>query len=426
MSETVLAVFLAFFLLHWAIETGLTGLNLLHGLSAPPKAPGLLSEFVDEQSVLQSRAYTTAKLRMDLVEGAAGMLFTLTVLLSGILPWLSAMLPQWFGWADGSSHQFVVFLMAVGFAFGLFGLPFSLFSTFVIEARYGFNRTTPMLWIIDKFRGLALSLVLGVPFLYGVYGFMAHTGEAWWIWLFGFITVFQVVLVWIYPIWIAPLFNKFTPLPDGEFRQRLEELAQRGGFRPRGISVMDASKRSGHSNAYFTGFFRPRIVLFDTLLENMSVEEALAVLAHEMGHFAKRHIHKGLVMSMLGLLVMLYVLSVLVDWQPLFQAFGFPQPSLHAALVLAMLCGSAFTFPLGPLMAWRSRAKEYEADAYSVDLAGLPEAMKTALVRLSRENLSNLNPHPWYSAWHYSHPTLPDRLAAIDQLKAERNLGKPS
>ena len=215
-----------------------------------------------------------------------------------------------------------------------------------------------------------------------------------------------------------PLFNKFSPLPEGDLRSRLEALARDAGFENRGLFAMDASRRSGHSNAYFTGIFRPRIVLFDTLVERMSVDEAAAVLAHEIGHYKARHVHKRLALGLVGSLLALWVLSLLAAWPALFEAFGFDGPSFHAALALFGLGGGAFTFFLAPLSSWFSRRDEYESDRYSVRIARAPEALKSALVKLNGENLANLYPHPWYSRWHYSHPTLLDRLAAIDALAA--------
>jgi STE24 endopeptidase len=214
---------------------------------------------------------------------------------------------------------------------------------------------------------------------------------------------------------IAPLFNRFAPLPDGPLRERLVALADAAGFAHRGLYVMDASRRSGHSNAYFTGIFRPRIVLFDTLVDRLAVDEAASVLAHEIGHYRARHVHRRLALSFAALLVGLLVLSWLVPWPPLHQAFGFAGPTLHGAVALLSLGGAAFVFWIQPLASRLSRRHEYEADRYAVHLARAPEALKAALVRLNRENLSNLHPHPWYSAWHYSHPTLVERLAAIDR-----------
>jgi STE24 endopeptidase len=243
--------------------------------------------------------------------------------------------------------------------------------------------------------------------------------------VFAFFTAVQVGLVWIYPTLIAPLFNRFSPLGDGPLRARLEALAREAGFRTRGLFVMDASRRSGHSNAYFVGFLRPRIVLFDTLVEQMSVEEAAAVLAHEIGHFKLRHVHRRLAAGLAGMLAALWVLSRLVSWPPLFQAAGFGAPSRHAALALFALCGSAFTFFLDPLSSWLSRRHEYAADRFAVRLTGRGEPLREALLRLHAENLAVPRPHPWHSAWYDSHPALVERLAAIAHEAGSRPSPSP-
>ncbi|MCZ6730091.1 MAG: M48 family metallopeptidase [SAR324 cluster bacterium] len=415
MSELIVTTFLALFLVKWAVETGLAGLNLVHALSAPHTLPAPLVGLVDRETVLRSRAYSAARLRYAIVSGSVGAALLLVLLFSGLLTWLEAVLA---GLGLDGAHLFVTYLALLAVLSGLARLPFTLWRTFRIETAFGFNRTGPGLWLLDRAKGLALGAALGIPFLYAVYGFMQGTGGWWWLWLFAFIVLVQFVLVWLYPSVIAPLFNRFAPLPDGELRRGVEELARRAGFRTGGIFTMDASRRSGHSNAYFTGFLRPRIVLFDTLLDEMSLDESLAVLAHEMGHYRKGHIYKGLAIQMAGMLAGLWILSLLVDWPPLFAAFGFSAPSHYAALILFLAMGGAFTFYLDPLLAWISRRHEFQADAYSVALLAQPEALKSALVRLNGQNLANLTPHPWYAAYHYSHPTLPQRLAAIDRASA--------
>lgn len=422
MTTWIITVFLIFFLLNYATETLLEWLNLRHVATHGAKVPPPLQDKVTPDIAERARDYTLVKGRFSLVREAFGTVLVLVVLFSGVLPWLEATLGEWgLGGLDGpeeqdGAHLFVGFLVALSVGFSLVMLPFGLYSTFVIETRFGFNRQTWKGWLADSLKGLTVSAALGLPLLYGIHAFMAYTGAMWWVWVFAFLTVFQVVMIWLYPNFIAPIFNKFTPLPEGELKQRLEAMADSAGFKTRGLYVMDASRRSGHSNAYFTGFFKPRIVLFDTLVEKTPVDEALAVLAHEIGHYKARHIHKRMLLGLGGMLASLFVLSLLMDWPPLFQAFGFSATSFHAALALFALGSGAFTFFLEPLKAWHSRKHEYEADAYSIQLAQLPQALKAALVRLSDENLSNLHPHPWYSRYHYSHPTLLERLAAIDRL----------
>jgi STE24 endopeptidase len=225
-------------------------------------------------------------------------------------------------------------------------------------------------------------------------------------------------MIVIFPTFIAPWFNKFEPLEEGEFRERILALADQVGFKTSGIFSMDGSKRSAHSNAYFTGIGKAkRIVLFDTLIEQMTMEQGLAVLAHEMGHYKMKHIQRMLVVQTLFLLVGLYVLSWLIDFAPLYAAFGLA-PSHHAALVLFGLLSGSFTFFLGPLMNALSRKHEYEADRFAARTLGDGKPMEEALINLTVKNLSNLTPHPWYSAYHYSHPSPVERISAIRQCAA--------
>jgi STE24 endopeptidase len=411
MERWVLGIFLAFFALQYAVETALLLVNLRH-VARAEGVPAALAGRVDDASARQSRLYTLANGRFALLQAALGAPVTLVVLLSGLLPALDRVLG---GAGLEGSHRFVAYLLVLAFAGGLLSLPFAAWHTFVIEARFGFNRTTPRTWALDRLKALGVELALGVPLLYATYAFMRFAGPRWWIWLFGFLAAFQVLMLWLYPALIAPLFNRFAPLPEGPLRDRLVAMAEAAGFAHRGLFVMDASRRSGHSNAYFAGIFRPRIVLFDTLVEGLTVDEAASVLAHEIGHFRAGHVRRRLLLSLAALLASLLVLSWLVPWPPLHAAFGFESPTLHGAVALLALGGGAFVFWLQPLAARLSRRHEYEADRYAVRIARAPEALKTALLRLNRENLSNLHPHPWYSAWHYSHPTLLERLAAIDR-----------
>jgi len=411
MPALVRAAFLAFFVLQLAIEAGLLVLHLRKA-GRERGVPPTLEGQVPAQTAERSRAYTLAKGRFALVSMAWSAAVTLVALFSGVLPWLDGALS---GPGLGGANLFVAFLVVLGLASGLLGIPLSLYGTFVLEAGFGFNRMTPRLWLADQLKGLALSALIGIPVLYGSYALMRFTGPFWWLWLFGFLAGFQVAMLWAYPVLIMPLFNRFEPLPEGPLRERLMALSREAGFRNRGLFVMDASRRSSHSNALFAGLFRPRIILFDTLVQRMDVDEAASVLAHEIGHYRRHHVQRMLAVSLVGLLVILAVLSRLLPWPPLYAAFGFAAPSLHAALALLALGGGAFVFWLAPLASFFSRRHEYEADRYAVRLARAPAALKSALLRLSTDSLGNLHPHPWYSAWHYSHPVLVERLEAIDR-----------
>ena len=424
----IVAVFLSLFGLRWVVIAALHALNLAHVRAAEGRVPPKLEGWVDAETARRGAEYTLAHGRLGWGEHVLSAPLVLALLFSGALPAWDHVVQEGWGLFPALSglHASVVFLLALG-AFGMLAaLPLSLYSTFRIEQRFGFNRQSLAGWLADRLKGLAVSLALGVPFLYGVLALMTEGGSLWWLWAFLFATAYQFFVVWLFPVAIAPLFNRFSPLPEGELKARLEALARAAGFRTRGLYTMDASRRTGHSNAYFTGLGRAkRIVLFDTMLSRMSADETLAVLAHEIGHFRKHHIRQRLALSTLTGLLGFYALGLLAQWPPLFQAFGFAAPAPHALLALAALGGGVFTFWLAPLSAWWSRRHEYEADAYSVNVAGMPEALKTALIGLSGQNLSNLHPHPWYCAFHYSHPPLSDRLGAIDRLARGSPQGGP-
>jgi STE24 endopeptidase len=412
--ETAVRIaFLAFFCLRLLVECGLLVLNLRHAAAAGPRVPAALAGRVTPGTAARSFAYARARGRLALAGTAWDALVSLALLFSGVLPWFDARLS-----ASGLSGggRFVAFLVGLSAATSIASLPISVYGTFVLEARFGFNRVTVRTWVADRLKGLALALVLGVPVLWGVWIFMTASGALWWVWLWAFLATVQVALLWLYPAVLAPIWNRFSPLPPGDLRDRLEGLSRSTGFRSGGLFVMDASRRSSHSNAYFAGLVRPRIVLFDTLVSSMTVDEAAAILAHEVGHFQLRHVLKRLVAGLASSLAGLWILSLLVRWPAFFGAFGFGSPSWGAAVAIASLAGGAFTFLATPLSTFLSRRHEYAADRYSVVHAGAPESLKSALVKLNGENLANLHPHPWYSGWYYGHPTLLERLAAIDRV----------
>jgi STE24 endopeptidase len=343
----------------------------------------------------------------------------LAVLFSGLLGWLDRLSSEVAQrYSLGVYGQGVLFCLAVGLVFALASLPTGLYSTFGLEAKFGFNKTTLRIYFTDKLKGLILALLIGVPFLWIVLWLMDAMGRFWWIWTFGFIVVFQLLMVIIFPTFIAPWFNKFEPLKESEFRDRILALAERVGFKTSGIYSMDGSKRSAHSNAYFTGIGKfKRIVLFDTLIEQMTIDQSLAVLAHEMGHYKMKHIRCMLLVQTVFLFVGLYLLSLLVNYQPLFSAFALERNS-HAALVLFSLTSGPATFYLAPLLNRLSRKHEFEADRFATLTLHDRKPMEEALVNLTIQNLSNLTPHPWYSAYHYSHPTPVERIGAIRQCSA--------
>jgi STE24 endopeptidase len=300
------------------------------------------------------------------------------------------------------------------------GLPFSIWRTFGVEARFGFNRTTPRLYIIDLLKSLLVTLALGGPLLLVVLYLMERAGEAWWLYAWAVWAGFSVLMMWAWPAFIAPLFNSFTPLADEALKRSTEALLKRVGFASKGVFVMDGSRRSVHGNAYFTGVGRnKRIVFFDTLLERLQIPEIEAVLAHELGHFKLHHVRTRLVLTLALSLAGFWVLGALAQWPPFYRAFGVDQPSSHAALLLFLFVLPAFTYFLTPLGAWWSRKHEFEADEFAARHADAAR-LADALVKLYRDNATTLTPDALHSAFYDSHPPALVRIARLRDAPAQR------
>ena len=296
----------------------------------------------------------------------------------------------------------------------LLDLPFSIYSTFVIEEKFGFNKTTVKTFITDMIKGSALGLTIGVPLLYVILWLMEQAGEQWWIYTWLVLSSFSLLMMWIYPTWIAPIFNKFEPLEEGETLNRITSLLKRCGFNSNGIFVIDGSKRSSHGNAYFSGFGRnKRIVFFDTLLKMLNDDELEAVLAHELGHFKKKHIIKGMIISFATTLCGLAILAWLMKAEWFYTSLGISQSSTYMALLLFTLIMPVFTFVFQPLFSIFSRKNEFEADAFAAQQTDAKHLIH-ALVGLYRENASTLTPDPLYSAFYDSHPPAPVRIAHLN------------
>jgi STE24 endopeptidase len=417
MEQLIVGLFLALFALEFVVEFGLNELNLryVRAYWAEKKIPDLFQRNMSSEEHEKSVQYTLAKGQFQRWAEIHGRLVTLMVLFGGLLPFMDRFSKDLASRFFSISHaQGLIFCFGVALVFSILSLPTDLYSTFKLEARFGFNKTTWKLYLTDKLKGFLLGALIGLPFLFVVLWLMEGTGSYWWIWTFFFVSGFQLLMVIVYPTFIAPLFNKFEPLPEGELRNRIMRLVEQVGFKTNGIFSMDGSKRSAHSNAYFTGIGKAkRIVLFDTLIAQMTIDQGLAVLAHEMGHYKMKHIRRMLVVQTVFLFFGLYILSLLVDYRPLFAAFGLDNPSNYGALVLFSLLSGPFTFYLDPLINRLSRKHEYEADRFAVETLHDPRPMEEALVNLTVKNLSNLAPHPWYSAYHYSHPTPTERIGAI-------------
>ncbi len=415
MTATIIFVlYLVFFFLEYASDTGLTLLNMSYLRKRAGTVPPAFAGYIDEATSAKAADYSIVRSRFSLIAGGVSSLVLLAFVVTGLFGQIDRLVGSL---GLGPYLHGLVYIGVLSLFFSLIGLPFALYGQFVIEERFGFNKMTLGLFVKDRLKSLALSVVIGVPLLLGLFFFMEKTGPWWWLFAFGAFTAFQFVVSFLYPTLIAPLFNKFTPLPDGPLKERIEALLASLGYKVRGIFVMDGSKRSRHSNAYFTGFGRAkRIVLYDTLMKLLTEDELAAVFAHELGHEKRGHVWKSMAAGIAGSAAVFFVLSLLLHWTPLYQAFGFQGPSYHALLVLLSLCSGPFTFFLKPIATAISRRHEYEADRFAkTALGGNGAPLASALLKLSRDNLSNLHPHPLYSFVHYSHPTLAERIAALEK-----------
>ena len=299
----------------------------------------------------------------------------------------------------------------------ILSLPFSIYSTFVIEERFGFNKTTWKTFVTDMIKGIVLSVILGSLILAVVISFFEYAGSAGWFYCWIAVTILMLALQYIVPTWIMPLFNKFKPLEEGELKTALMTYARAIQFPLTNVFIMDGSKRSSKSNAFFTGFGNnKRIVLFDTLVEKHTVDELVSVMAHEMGHYKLKHILKMIVISICHTGVLLYLFSLFISYKPLFEAFFMPHVSVYAGLIFFSMLYSPVDFFLGILLQHFSRKNEYDADRFAVTTCGKPQALTQALKKLSVDNLSNLTPHPLYVWLHYSHPPILQRVDAIEKM----------
>lgn len=401
----------ALILLKWTAQIWLERLNLKHVRAHAGAVPDAFKGVVDESTYRKSVEYTSAKGKFDQIETTYQVAMLLLILFTGVLPWAFNFFIVWLG---SSAWAMAVFLVAVGLALSLPGFPLAWYDQFRLEERFGFNTSTQKTWWLDRLKGLLLGIVLGYPLLVLVLKFVDWTGAFWWLWAWAALLAFQMIMAVLAPVLILPLFNKFTALPEGSLRDRLLSLAERTRFRARSIQVIDGSKRSRHSNAFFTGFgqFR-KIVLFDTLIQQLAEPELEAVLAHEIGHFKKKHIPKMLAFSALASLVGFFCLSVLANQGWFYRAFGFAPGNIAPVLLLFGLLSGLVTFWFSPVAHWWSRRYEYQADAFAAETMNEPRSLIAALRKLNEKNLSNLTPHPIYSGFYYSHPTLLEREQAL-------------
>jgi STE24 endopeptidase len=423
-------VFLAALAISLVVRLWLAQRQVAHVMRHRSEVPAAFASRVGVTAHQKAADYTVAKQRLGtlntLVEAALLLLMTAGGGLAALVGWTETIdvSPLW--------RDVLMFAMT-GILYGMVNLPFSWWQTFRIEERFGFNRMTPSLWLTDLAKGLAVAVALGLPLLVLVLWLMRTAGSFWWVWAWAAWMAFQLLILVLYPLVIAPLFNKFTPLSEGPAREQIEALLARCGFARAGLYVMDGSKRTGHGNAYFTGFGRAkRIVFFDTLLTRLVPDEIEAVLAHELGHYKLKHVAKRVVWSAVMSLVILGLLAWFAREPWFYAGLGIPEPLLAVsmsrpgvALELFLLALPVFTFVLEPLGSLYSRKHEFEADAYAARHADATALMQ-ALVKLFEDNAATLTPDPLHSAFYDSHPPAAVRIAHIEALARGRSTMQPA
>lgn len=407
----LILVFLAF---TSGLRFVLTYLNIcylkLHGHEIPPEFDGE----IDGKTLSRITDYTLENARFGSLESVFSDLVLLIIVLGGVIPWLAGLLAQNFGFITAG----LIFFGALYIADSLMELPFSAYSTFVIEKKYGFSTITVRLWLADILKGALVSIAL-LGILLSILLTVIKYVPYWWLWAWAAFSLFQLLMLWLYPVLIAPLFNKYEPVSDEQLSNSIISLMRKKGMEVKGVFQVDAGKRSRHTNAYFTGIGKTkRIVLYDTLLTSHSAEEILAVLAHELGHWSRRHVLKQVLLMESLSLGALYAASLFIHSPMLYRIFGFREVIPYAGLFLLAVIFRPVAFMLTPAGAAISRRFEREADRDACELAGQPEKFAQALKRLAKDNLANLYPHPLYAWFYYSHPPLLERIRTVCREKA--------
>jgi len=385
--------------------------NLLNLQALDSKLPDEFKDVFDAEKYSKSQEYTKVNTRFGFITSVFGLVLTLVFWFAGGFNYLDELVRSYnihFIWTG------LLFIAILMIAKSILSLPFSIYHTFVIEEKFGFNKTTIKTFILDMLKGIGLGIVLGGPLLAGLLAFFQYTGNYAWLYAWGATTIFSLFVQFIAPTWIMPLFNKFTPLEDGELRQSIMDYAKQVNFSLQNLFVMDGSKRSSKSNAFFTGFGKnKRIALFDTLIEKHTVKELVGVLAHEIGHYKKKHIIKSMIISILHMGIMFFLLSIFLNHKGLFDAFYMKEMSIYAGLIFFGMLYSPVEMILSVFMQIFSRKNEFEADSFAAETTKDSQSMIDALKKLSADNLSNLTPHPFYVFLNYSHPPVLQRIKAL-------------
>lgn len=411
MTVTVILFILYLFIItssYWLRSINLRHLKL-HGSEVPPGFEGI----IDQEILVRTISYTLEQSRVALVESVVENILLLFFLFGGLLGIYDH-------WISSLSSSFVVggllFFLFLTLAQTLFDVPFSLYRTFRIENRYGFNTMTTQLWLTDLFKSTAIALLLLSLLVSGAFTLIRLSPASWWLWVWGFFATVTVFLIYLSPYVIEPLFFKFSPVEEEGLEEEIGTMMEKAGVKVSQVMQVDASRRSRHSNAYCTGIGRvKRIVLFDTLLAQMNHREILAILAHEIGHWKKGHLLKRLILTEAGSLLAFYIAFRLLQWGGLPGLIGLTHASFPAQLVILMFLGSLMAFPFTPFSRWLSRRHEWQADQFARELSSAPDALATALIKLSGKNLGNLHPHPLYATFYYSHPPVVKRVQRLRQ-----------
>lgn len=414
--QTFTAVFLVALLLTFCVRMWLATRHIHHVLGHRDSVPDNFSAQISLEAHQKAADYTCAKTRLGYVSISLETLLLLILTLGG---GLSILVAFWSSLLNDPIASGMALIMSTILLMSVAEIPVSYYRTFVIEQQFGFNKMTPRMFLADLVKRAALGMLFGIPLLLGVLWLMEKMGANWWFFAWLAWMGFNLVVLAIYPTWIAPLFNKFAPLEDAPLRARIEQLMRKCGFKSSGLFVMDGSRRSNHGNAYFTGFGKTkRIVFFDTLLSRLDVSEIEAVLAHELGHFKRRHVIKRIAWSFAMSLVFLWVLGYLMQQDWFYQGLGVSVsivPSTAMALLLFFLVMPAFTFLFQPMASLYSRKHEFEADEYAARNASATDLMR-ALVKLYQDNAATLTPDPLHSAFYDSHPPAAMRIARLQNL----------
>jgi STE24 endopeptidase len=417
--NTLMLLFLVTFVASALLRRFLTAINIRHLRRHGHEVPELFAGEIDSETLTRMSRYTIESARFGSLEGLCDDLVTLAILLSGFLPGLISHILRWKAPFVVSGLIFFGSLALISF---ILGLPFNLYRTFAIEKKYGFSTITPGLWIIDLLKNLLISTFLLGLLLGAFLTLMYYAEKTWWFWAWAVFATFQLLMLWLYPIVIAPLFNKYEPVKDETLKEAMIAMMAKLGLKTAGVYQVDEGKRSRHTNAYFTGIGKTkRIVLYDTLLNSHSHDEILAILAHEIGHWKKKHLLMQLAFMEVVSLITLYLAYQILGWPLLYQTFGFAQPLSYVGLLLLAALFGPLMFFLTPLGAALLRKFERDADDYSYKLTGSTQALCSALKRLAKDNLANLHPHPFYSWFYYSHPPLTERIRHLQALEAPQN-----